>query len=727
MADDLDKFVLQYTVELRDSIAKLEKLNEKMGGVGAASKKSGGEVKKFAADASNELGKLVPGLNAVSSAVKMMGAEFAAATAALGALALGVKMVMNLREQYNQQRSDGMQLGVSSIRMEEYQRKFVKSSGGYVTRDAAAEGIKSFASMANSAYADPSRLGREARIMRQYLGVDVGARGAPSTPLNTELTQLAQGLQGKSRGDVQGIAKATGLNQDWLLTVQKLGPSIGKITEMTGAEIEKRQQAEGSLSKFNDQLSQLKEKFVEVSNELAEPLLPLMSQLVKAMQALAEVIPKVAHNTANNVEKLGPVGGDPTKKGAWRGSILNSAISLFNGDAFKKKEGTDLGIIDTIMGSLGLGNVFAAKPKPVDEAKKQQETKAAADKRDAAVGQLDEASKQGIQTANDMALAINMFAGAVQSFSSAVNIQQAWAAWAGEIGKAGGLPGSSTNIGSYGGFQGGGNGTWDGSAYAKQIKAASDVYKVDPQMIYSIMMAESSGVNGKYSATGAGGLMQVTKGNWKAYGGGADVMDPASNIMVGARIYSEFLAKSKGNIQNALNGYNGNSDPDYLAKVNRFYGGGSGGIGESKVKIQQRQVQQAIASYLNVPLSQIQRGGVSQGDAAWASQQLQNGVANNITSLKQQLSVAGLPAQNYARLQMELRDQSRGLDLLRQYAPGIVDREPAGERQRTIGERPIIININGATDPKEVAAEVNNQLTKAMNDLIMEHSTGQKG
>ena len=272
MADDLDKFMLQYNVELKDSISKLEKLNEKMSGAGAAAKKSGSEVKKFTADATNELGKLVPGLNAVSSAVKVMGAEFAAATAALGALALGVKMVMNLREQYNQQRSDGMQLGVSSIRMEEYQRKFVKGSGGYITRDAAAEGIKSFSGMANAAYADPSRLGREARIMRQYLGVDVGARGGPSTPLNTELTQLAKGLQGKTRGDVQGIAKATGLNQDWLLTVQKLGPSIGKITEMTGEEIEKRQKAEQSLGKFNDELSQLKEKFTEVSNELAEPL-----------------------------------------------------------------------------------------------------------------------------------------------------------------------------------------------------------------------------------------------------------------------------------------------------------------------------------------------------------------------------------------------------------------------------------------------------------------------
>lgn len=723
MADDLDKFVLQYNVELKDSIARLEKLNEKMSGVGSAAKKSGGEAKQFASDVASELGRLVPGLNAVSSAVKVMGAEFAAATVALGALALGVKMVMNLRDQYNQQRTEGMQLGVSSLRLEEYQRKFVKGSGGYVTRDAAAEGIKTFSGMANSAYADPSRLGREARIMRNYLGVDVGERGRAPTGLNEELTQLAKGLQGKSKGDVQGIAKATGLNQDWLLTVQKLGPSIGKITELTGAEIDKREKAEQSLSKFNDELSQLKEKFVEVSNALAEPLLPLMTELVKVMQKLADTIPKTTKAAGDRIEQVSGV-GDPKKSGAWRGGMLNGLISLFSGDAFKKGNKTS-NVLDGALDLFGLGSTNP-KNRAEDE-KKKADTKKAEDKRDAAVAKLDDTSKQGIQTANEMALAINMFAGAVQSFSSAVNIQQAWAAWAGEIGRAAGLPGASTNMGTPGGFQGGGSGNWYSNQYSKQIKAAADKYNLDPQMLHAIMMTESHGVNGKYSETGAGGLMQVTKGNWKAYGDGANVMDPSANIMVGARIYSDFLKRNNGNVAAALTGYNGNSDPAYLSKVNKFYGGGAGGMGESKEKLRVRSVQQSIASYLNVPLSQIQRGGVHRGDADWARSQIEAGIQNNIYGLKQQLSVSGLPAQNYAKLQTELRDQARGLDLMRQYAGDVVNRQEDGDRTRTIGERPIIINVNGAADPKAVAAEVNNQLMKSMNDLLVNKSTGMKG
>lgn len=714
MSDDLDKFVLQYQVDLKDSISKLEKLQEKMKGAGAGATKSASDIKKFAGDASNELGRLVPGLNAVSSAVRAMGAEFAVATAAIGTLALGVKMVMNLREQYNRQRSEGMQLGISSIRMEEYQRKFVKGSGGYLDRDAAAEGVKTFAGMANSAYADPSRLGREARIMKM-LGVNVGERGQTPTGLNDELTQLSLGLQGKSKGEVQGIAKATGMNQDWLLTLQKLGPSIGKITEMTGEEIDKRQHAEEGLSKFNDQLQQLKEKFVEVSNELAEPLLPLMTQLVMAMKALADAIPKTMTKTGDKIGTAAnfSAGGFGGAKSLW---------NLFNGDYFAGKTGgSKWGIAGDLWNSL-TGPSDEQKKKQADEQKKKADAKKDQDKRDAAVEKMDSANKQGLQTANQMNLAVNMFAGAVQSFSSAINIQQAWAAWAGEIGKAAGLPGAS----SVGSLSGGGSNNWQGNNYANFISQSAKKYNLDPQMLAAIMQVESKGDPLAVSPTGAGGLMQITRGNQKAYGL-KDYRDPQSNIDTGARIYSEFLARNKGNTEAALRGYNGNSDPQYVDKIKRAYGGGGGGMGESRQKMNIRSVQQSVADYLQVPLDQIQRGGVTQGDAGWASRQIQAGISNHIYDLQRQLSVAGLPAQNYAKLKTELRDQSRGLDLMRQYSAEVVGRQQPGEQSRTIGERPIIINVNGATDPKAVAEEVNNQLTKSMNDLLYNFSTGVKG
>jgi hypothetical protein len=159
------------------------------------------------------------------------------------------------------------------------------------------------------------------------------------------------------------------------------------------------------------------------------------------------------------------------------------------------------------------------------------------------------------------------------------------------------------------------------------------------------------------------------------------------------------------------------------------YGGAAVGFGESKAKMNIRSVQQQIADYLHVPLDQVQRGGVSKGDAAWAVQQLEAGMSNNLYGLKQRASVAGLPSQDYAQLKLQMRDQSRGYDLMRQYADGVVGKQQAGGRELTTGERPIIQNftINGVTDPKAVADEVNRQLKHGMNEVLMNYATGEKG
>ena len=720
MADDLDKFTLMYQVDLKDSIGRLEKLQEKMNGVQSGAKKSGGEIKKFAADASNELGKLVPGMNAVGSAVRAMGAEFAAAGAAIAVLAVGVKAVMDLRQQYNAQRQQGMDMGVSSMRMENWQRQFVRQGRGYVTRDSAAEGLKSFGEMSNAAYTDPSRLGKEARLMRM-LGVDVGARGATPTGMTERLTQLATGLQGKSASDVQGIAKATGMNQDWLLTLQRLGPEVAHITDLSNQEIQSRQQAEDSLGKFNDQLGQLKEKFTEVSNALAEPLIPLLTQLVSLMTKLAGAIPAATKNMGDTL--VSSAGIDPkTGKAAGLKGVARGFLDFF-APGVPGGSGNKWGLAGILWNDImGFGG---QKGTAADKQAAKQDTKKEQDKRDAAVNKMDEANKQGVQTANAMSLAVNMFSGAVQAFSSAINIQQAWAAWAGEIGRANNLPGSTGSGATT--LSGGGRGNWTANQYAGYIKAAADKTGMDPQMLYAVMMAESTGINGKYSNTGAGGLMQVTRGNWKKLGGGADVMDPASNIMVGAQILKESISRAKGNVAAGLNLYNGNSDANYVAKVSGFYGGNVRGIGESKSKMNIRSVQQSIADYLHVPLDQIQRGGVSRGDATWANGQIQAGIQNSIFDIKRQLSVGGLPQQNYAKLQQELAAQSRGLDYMRQYSGSIVGAQPVGDRQRTIGEMPITININGVTDPKAVGQAVNDALRKSMTDLLVNNATGIKG
>ncbi|MGC2970451.1 hypothetical protein [Paraburkholderia aspalathi] len=428
MSTELEKFIIAYSVETKGVADRVDKLHEKMSGAVSDTSKSKGQAVDFASRAAGELGKLVPGINAVSGAIKAMAMEAGIATAALALIAVGVEAASNLRDQYAQQRQDGMALGVSGTRLEEYQRKFVKHGNGYVDRAATLEGLKNFSATANAAYTDPSRTSPQARLMAM-LGINVGARGAAPNGLNNELVQLATGLQGRSQGQVQGVAQVLGVSQDWLLTVQRLGPSIGKITELTSDEINERQATEKSLDKFNEEASKLKEKWNEL-NVAAAPLLEPLTKLVEFMEKFVDGMPRSGNQSAQNVQAamdtLAPA------------NPIFKLLSFFTSGWLGGKKGR--GLIDIVTRKKG---AYTPEPERKDE-------------RDKTVEKLDEVNKTGLKVAQANAAMLQQFASAVQSFSSAIDLSAAWAAWSGGAlsmtdvlqGKSAGGSGASQDTGT---------------------------------------------------------------------------------------------------------------------------------------------------------------------------------------------------------------------------------------------------------------------------------------
>lgn len=78
------------------------------------------------------------------------------------------------------------------------------------------------------------------------------------------------------------------------------------------------------------------------------------------------------------------------------------------------------------------------------------------------------------------------------------------------------------------------------------ILAATDRYKVDPNLIAALMMTESEGNPNALSSAGAVGLMQIMGGPW----------DPAENIRLGTAIMADNLRRYGGRVDLALAGYN---------------------------------------------------------------------------------------------------------------------------------------------------------------------------
>lgn len=726
MSAEMDKFVLQYQVELKDAIQRLEQLNEKVKDVNEGAKKGTNEFADFSKKAGDEIGKLIPGVEKVSGVVRAMGAEFAVAAVAISALAIGVKSVIDMRAQYGQQRLAGMDVGVSGMRMEEYQRKFVRNSGGTVNRDMAQEQVKNLSERLQSAYADPTRNGNEARIFRM-LGVNVGARGQGQTGFNDAFGQLATRFSQMSPEKVQGVAKAIGMNQDFALTLQKIGPSISKVTETTAAEVRSRKNAEASLAVFNGELAKFEEQVTRMSNSLGEHLIPAFTALIKLINDAVDAIPNTVKQARHIGGENGKGGVDGIKAadtaGRWgAGALLGPMGAVYSIGSWAGR----LGRKKDEQGRKDAGNPPTTRPT---SAKGQVATNAPAQSLDAIVAAMDKNNETSTRTSSDMQMAINMFSGAVTTFANAIDERQAWAAWAGEAGRAAGLsaPIGVGGSGVSGASRGVGSTDYDAifEREARSNGLSADVLK-------RIARVESQFNPNARSEAGAEGLMQIMPANKKGLGI-KDSFDPEQNIAGGAKLLAQYLKSSGGNMREALMMYHGGYDRSgwgprtrsYPDKVLGEINDGDGG-GESKSTIKRRLVQQNIANRLGVPLEQIQQGAVNRGDAAWASQQMQAGVSNNIFDIQKQLMNQMLPQSSRSKLMNDLREQQTGLQQLQQYAPGVVEGQRQGDRSITIGENAIMINILGAGEPAAIARETKQQLEGGLGDLVNHANDGVK-
>jgi soluble lytic murein transglycosylase-like protein len=805
MADELDKFVLEYVVETRDSLKRLEALTKKMDDVDSAAGKGKSGLKNFASGATDEFGKLIPGIDAAKASVMALTAEFGVAAVAVLAIGAGIKAVMNVNDQFNSQRKLGQDVGVSGLRVENYRRQFRRASGGRVDEDLANATIRRLQQIKSTAFTDPTRMNTESRQLH-LMGIDVGARGTPVTTKDF-ITSVAKKFSGMDDSTVQGAAKQLGISQDAALAMKALGDSMAHMTDVSAADIAKRQESEEKLKEFNNEMATFDEKLKELGISLGEKLLPPLTRFIGLVTDLVDKLPKNYDKTVNKasdvmsdfakhpiittLNQLDPIKnvkdvfqdlthlGDSEKETS--SGKQDSEVDLPGGVHLSTKDGTTTETKDGKVVSSGpaastdapagvpaQAPVAGAVQVPVAgavqvPAKAQEVAKttlaaantlqAAADQQKAAAEKsVDDSDKQNsdaLNTSDNMALAVNMFAGAVSTFSNAIDEKQAWAAWAGEIGRAAGLgsdpqedktPEVEKTYGKAAATQ-----------YDDIFEEAAKRYNVPVDLIKAHASVETGGTfkPDLTSSAGAQGIMQLMPEIQRAYGV-ADPMDARQSIMAGTQLIAENL-KRYGNTADAIEAYHAGPNESgwgpktraYLTNVTKArqsyaqssvtgdentavpnttpvakanYAPKSSVRGQSRDAVGVAEVQNNIAQRLGVPVNQIKQGLTNKGDVDWALSQLEGGVSNNIRNLRIQRSAQLLPQQEYSKLTNEIAQQQMGLSMLKTYGGRVVDQAQAGGQSITIGERAVIIQIDGSQNP-----EATGQATKiAFKDWISE-------
>lgn len=736
MSDELDKFVLKYEVQMNDAIAKLEKLHTKTKKIEEESDKAGQSLKKFASEGADELGKLLPMVSSVSSAVKAMAGEFAVAGAAIGLVAAGVGAAMMARDQYNKQRTDGRDSGVSGVRMEDLQRKLVINGRGNVTRDMVAEGMTGQADLLRDAQSDITGQNETNTKLRL---LQFQARGADGQPLSNMDLLKQEGSKWANMPDakVMAEAKTLGMNPDLALAIKGSGKDIGK-SSLTKDDIDLYQRGAESTKKFNDELSKFNEQINELTVSLGSKLLPIFGNLVEGANKLVNGAKdqrtgdeKVFYDTflkkrlEQKTAKLKP----------WE--MVTKADQVNESSAKEAEAATEKWKKDKAAEAEKKAGPKAVSPTMI-------------------LDKTDQENKQFQQTATDFQTAVNMFAASVSNMSGAISSQEIMTnLFRGTGGTMFNQPvsvpqpgatGPGSNPTQYDAPKGG------NTAKYEQIYTSAEKANGLPagilQRIGSIENnpQDPTAVN---KTTGAAGVMQVMPSNFESLGI-KDWKDPKQNIEGAAKLLAQYLKMAKGDMVKALSMYNVGTDARKfnLPRVKKYVSDVLGPNNPSATI--GKTTQSATPPALNVndaqmyaqtrakvegkPVTQIVGQGDTVGDLertkAYTLRMAQNaaiGAQAKVEGLENAPSGSLIPNGTIARAAFaasatsaDLLRVQRGQEANQFSRPGDATALTANVPQVTVNAP---ITINGAHNPEDTANAVKTHLAGEVANAVNQNTT----
>ncbi len=738
MAADLDKFVLEYKVELKDSIQRLESLQKKLEGVGQKSENTGNLLKSSFSKASPEFEK-------ASMLLGRLGTVGLAAAAAFTAISAAVKLASKAMEEYNARAEVAYKVGIGTLGIEQFERNMRAASGGRVGRKDARAALGTVSDLVMSAYTDPTRTG-EANRKLQRLGVSPVGAGGGIASTDEVMAQLSQKFAESSREQAIALGQLIGLTPQATEALRNLTAETMKSAQMTDDEAMRKANAAEASKKLQGAYNQVSESFNNIFNTIGEELLPavawsvdLFSKFVKALDYVNTAIFDFSDHTARAVVSL---------VSHWK-EILTGKLSISD-------------IINTVKSESRAPPAARTTAKDTEQYRAIRENLAQ-------------------ETLN-----VNTFSSAVSTFAGAVNKQQAWAAWAGAVGRAAGLPGSTSgglgpdeirggatyNAEAARAAFGGGTGAPASTSAASGAaggRVSRGIRNNNPGNIEYGAFAKSMGATGSDGRfaifptmqQGIAAMHALLQGG-KYLGGGKNTISAILNTYAPAnendtKRYIATVSKATGIAPDAVlsaaqipavasammvheSGYRGGSAagalPTTIADARNARAtptfGFSGpripmGGGESADTVQLNLLQQRIASRLHVPLDQLQQGRVTGADIGWAGSQEYTSLVNSRDNLVRQLSNPAIPGYSKEMVGNELRDVNLQLANMVNFMPELMANAKAGERQYSIGDVRINVNAGAISDPDKLAKAIRKELQMSLTQLVNAHASGDKG
>lgn len=429
MSDEVEKFVLQYNVELKDSVQRLNDLADKIEKTNKAGEEGAEKIGSSVKGAVGHLEKMIPGLKTVHETADKAGTVFkgwipgiAGATVALTTFAYAMKQVNIMREEYNAQRETAWKTGNSVIGVEQSQRELIASSGGKLNGAQSRSLMENIQGKLQESYTDPNPA-NETNLRLRMAGTSAYGKNGQIKSSTDALDEIGKKMRSVSQEQANAIGQTLGLTQNETAALRNRNEALVQSQKLTAEEVTRRVAANAAMESLNSSFGSIDESFRRTGNVIAEEFLPVFADVMKVISDWLSGLP-------GNVE---------TAIKAF--SLFNKTFELFMQDIQDPKK--------VLTGQVSWEKSQQQAAEII--AKQNAVAKEAADKQNLA-------AQTQKETAANNEKSIRLFSQSVNTMAGVVDEQQAWAAWAGSVGKAGGLSGIGEGAAGVANASGGGNG-----------------------------------------------------------------------------------------------------------------------------------------------------------------------------------------------------------------------------------------------------------------------------
>lgn len=604
MAVEMDKFVLQYTVDSGKAEKDLDKLNKKIEqvtkngsekgklgkGLSDGLDKATGKAKQFAdgiKDVAGELKGVDTSIGGFVGNIGRLPPAVAAVTAGIALMTAGLMAANKQAENLNKQLALGFKTGTSSLRIEMFERGMISASGGKVGREESRGGIERIHDIVKAAYMDPTQMGDASQRLRR-VGVNAfDQNGQMKNPMDAQM-EISKSLAAMSKEQAAAMGALLDLSPNYVQALRIMNGEMAKAAKMTELEAQQHQQASLAAIELQAAWSRVNQSMHNMGETVGDYFLPIVKEGAELVASASEGLQKGLRGTSRALTTAGSfIGG-------WASEIVSTFDKIFSGEIIRPDK-----IATEFVDGFTRAQAFAAekwKEGGVEVTKKTADASEADNKARLKITAQEEKNMQA-------------FAASVAAFSNTIDERQAWAAWAGEVGR--GVLSGPASIASPAGTDKGGPGrsvqnreaalaatagygsngqptTGTNIApikgmdkYDAIIKAKAAKYGVDENLIKRVINIESQGKSSAVSEVGAVGLMQLMPQISKKYGI-TNAFDPEQNIEGGTRLLAENLKAENGDVVRALLRYHGGTNEANWGPKTQAYPGKVLGAGISQ-------------------------------------------------------------------------------------------------------------------------------------------------